>query len=282
MGDGNLKAYAKINLTLNVLKKLPLGYHEIESVMHQVQLSDDISIKKIEKGIVIKCNNPKVPLDEGNTVYKAAELLKNRYDIKEGVEITIEKNIPISGGLSGGSTDAGAVLMLMNDLFDLLIEKDDLMDFGAEIGMDVPFSILGGAAVAKGMGEVLEKIENIKMNILLINHGVEVSTKEAYENLNLEECGKTVNTNKILNSIKEKNIKKTAESLYNDFENTIIKKYPIIDKIKKDLIDEGALNALMSGSGATVFGVFENEEKAKAAFENLNGKYDFVWVGKTR
>ncbi len=277
-----MKAYAKINLTLNVLKKLPLGYHEIESVMHQVQLSDDISIKKIEKGIVIKCNNPKVPLDEGNTVYKAAELLKNRYDIKEGVEITIEKNIPISGGLSGGSTDAGAVLMLMNDLFDLLIEKDDLMDFGAEIGMDVPFSILGGAAVAKGMGEVLEKIENIKMNILLINHGVEVSTKEAYENLNLEECGKTVNTNKILNSIKEKNIKKTAESLYNDFENTIIKKYPIIDKIKKDLIDEGALNALMSGSGATVFGVFENEEKAKAAFENLNGKYDFVWVGKTR
>ena len=275
-----LKAYAKINLTLNVLKRLPSGYHEIESVMHRVDLHDVVSVRKISNGIKIKCDNSLVPTDEKNAAYKAAELLIKRCDIRSGVEITIEKKIPIAAGLSGGSTDAGTVLIMINKMFNLNLSKQEIMMAASEIGMDVPFSILGGAAIAKGRGEVLEQVKGADFEVLIVNPGILVSTKESYENLNLSECGQKVNTSKMVEGLRENNAIKIAENLHNDFEHSVIKKHPIIGKIKQELILAGALNSIMSGSGSTVFGVFE-KGGAENALSKLREKYPFVYLSKT-
>jgi 4-diphosphocytidyl-2-C-methyl-D-erythritol kinase len=278
----NQKAYAKINLTLNVLGKLASGYHRIESVMQQVELCDEITIRKRDRGIIISSNDARIPKGRENIAHKAASLMKSKFNIQEGIEITIKKNIPVAAGLSGGSADAGAVLASINRLFNLNLSTNELAEAAAEIGMDVPFSILGGAAIARGRGEVLEKINSARMDVVLVNPGIEILTKEAYGMLDLRTCGRNIPTTKMIEAMKEENIERIAELLHNDFEASTIKRYPVIGKIKKELINNGALNALMSGSGATVFGIFRNKSKAKIAFENLKEKYPFTCLTRTR
>jgi len=275
-----LKAYAKINLTLDILGKLDSGYHEINSLMQQIRLHDNIFLKNInENKIKISCNKEIEKKD--NLAYKAALLLKNKFNIKEGIEIKIEKNIPIASGLSGGSTDAAITLICLNKLWNLNLTENELISLASDIGKDIPFHIIGGACKVSGTGEALKKINSLEMDIILINPGFKISTKEAYDNLDLNKTGKKLKTEDIIKAINNENINAVAANLHNDFELSIIKKYPIIKKIKEELTKNNALNALMTGSGPTVFGIFENEDKAKKAYDNLKDKFNFVHITKT-
>ena len=283
MDKAEFKSYAKINLALEIGKKLPNNYHEIKSIMQQVNLSDELSFKKInENKIIINCNFNELN-NPNNICYKAALLLKNRFNIKEGVEISIKKNIPIGSGLAGGSGNAAATLKAMNKIFDLILSEDELTEIGKEIGSDVPFQLIGGTALVEGVGEIITRLNSIKdVNILLINPDTEISTKWAYEEFDKVNNQRENNhIEKILNGIKSNNLNEISENLYNDFEELIFEKYPGIKKIKEDLIKNNALDALMSGSGSSVFGLFENEESIKKAFENLTDKYRNVFLLKT-
>jgi len=282
------KAYAKINLSLDIIKRLSSGYHKIESVIQELELHDIIKLKKIEKGIKLKCNINICPANE-NLAYKAADLLIKKFKISRGVEITIEKNIPVAAGLGGGSSDAAATLKGMNKLFNLNLPEEKLIKLSSDIGMDVAFCLSGGIAYVSRFGTELKKIEKIpNFYVVLAKPKFNISTEDAYNNLDYEKTGKQLKTAQMLDAIKEKNIKKIAESMHNDFEYSVCKKYPIINEIKQKIIKNGALNALMSGSGPTVFGITQ----LKAVAENISNSLkenpyfkenlDFVCVTQTR
>ncbi len=272
-----LKAYAKINLTLDILGKRKDGFHELESVMQQVDLADDISMKRL--------NNNKISIDcEGipqkkNLVFKSAFFLKRNFNVNAGVEIKIKKNIPIAAGLGGGSTDAAAVIKGLNRLWNLNLTIDELIEFAAKTGSDVPFSIVGGAALAKGRGEIIKKLDNFPaLDLVIINPGFGIKTIDAYKGLDSSNFGKHRKTAVLLKKLTKGNITK---NLNNDFEETIFKKYPKIKSIKDDLMKNGAMNALMSGSGSSVFGIFKTKTQAKTAENSLKDKYKFVYATKT-
>jgi len=277
----NINAYAKINLTLDIIKRLESGYHEIESVKQQLMLHDDITLRTLnEKSIMINCEG--VP-KEKNLAYKAALLLQKKFNPEKGAEITIKKEIPIGAGLGGGSADAAATFKGLNKLWNLQLKREQLMKIGEEIGMDVPFCVLGKTALATGTGTILRKLRPImEFYAVLVNPGFRISTKEAYEKLDIEKTGKRHSTDFMVKAIEYQREDQITSNLHNDFESSIIKEHPIISGIKSELIKNGALNSLMSGSGPTVFGLFENKEKAKAAYSALSGKYSFVCLTKTR
>lgn len=246
-----LKAYAKINLSLKVLDKRPDGFHDIDSIMQSVSLHDVVTLKKIHKGIKIKCAAEDVPCDKTNTVYRAAEEMLG-LGIKSGVEINIEKNIPVGAGLAGGSADAAAVIEGINILFSLNLPREQLMKIGEKVGSDVPFCLLGGRAKSSGRGEKIEPHEQQSNQwVVLVNPGYEVSTKWAYEEV--DRVGKG--------------------NEQNDFEVVVAKKHPEVLQIKQQLINLGAVAAQMSGSGPTMFGLFDNKEQAEKALEELINIY---------
>jgi len=282
------KAYSKINLSLDIIKRLASGYHKIESVIQELELHDIIKLKKIEKGIKLKCNINICP-DNENLAYKAAELLIKNFKINSGVEITIEKNIPVAAGLGGGSADAAATLKGMNKLFNLNLSEEGLIEISKSIGMDVPFFILGSTVHATGRGENVKRIETLANNIyfVLAKPNFNISTKNAYENLDYEKTGKQLKTAEMLNAIREKDIKKIADNLHNDFEYSVCREYPIINEIKQKMIENKALNALMSGSGPTVFGITKEKAVAENILDSLKKdpyfkkNLDFVRVTQT-
>ena len=283
------KAYSKINLSLDIIKRLSSGYHEIEFVMQELELHDIIKLKKIEKGIKLKCNINICP-DNENLAYKAAELLIKKFKINKGVEITIEKNIPIAAGLGGGSSDAATTLKGMNKLFNLNLSEDELIEISENVGMDVPFFILGSTVHVTGRGENVKRTETLPNNIyfVLAKPNFNISTKHAYETLDYEKTGKQLKTAEMLNAIKEKDIKKITESMHNDFEYSVCREYPIINEIKQKMIENKALNALMSGSGPTVFGITKEKAVAENIYNSLTkdpyfkGNLNFVCVTQTR
>jgi len=263
----SLNAHAKINLSLDVLNKREDGYHNLQMIMQTIQLHDTISIHEIPSGVEIKCDAPYVPNNSTNIAYKAAEAMINKYNLDAGVRIVIEKKIPVAAGLAGGSTDAAAVLKGINILFNLGIEQNELMQIGKTLGADVPYCVMGGTALAEGIGEKLTPLAPLgKIPIILIKPKVGVSTAWVYKTLELDKVSKRPNTEKIISAIVKKDIKYIAENMCNVLEEVTINKYPIIEKIKKNLLHKGAIGSMMSGSGPTVFGIFENEEKAKKAF----------------
>lgn len=273
-----LKAYAKINLTLDILGKRKDGFHELESVMQQIDLADDVTLKKLNnKKIIIDCKG--IP-EKKNLVFKSAIFLKKEYKPDAGVEITIEKNIPIASGLAGGSTDAAAVIKGLNDLWGIGLSEKELVTFAAKTGSDVPFSLVGGTAFVRGRGEIVKKIDNFPvLDFVVVNPGFGIKSNEAYAGLSSGSFGEHRKTAKLLKKLTKENI---AENLHNDFEETIFKKYPEIKVIKNELINAGAINAIMSGSGSSVFGVFEDKDEAKLACDRLKDKYPFVYAAKTR
>ncbi|MBU4493106.1 MAG: 4-(cytidine 5'-diphospho)-2-C-methyl-D-erythritol kinase [Nanoarchaeota archaeon] len=282
------KAYSKINLSLDIIKRLASGYHKIESVIQELELHDIIKLKKIEKGIKLKCNINICP-DNENLAYKAANILIENYGIKEGVEITIEKRIPVAAGLGGGSSDAAATLKGMNKLFNLNLSEKELIEISNNIGMDVAFCLFGGTAYATGMGNELQKIEKIpEFYVVLAKPNFNISTEDAYNNIDYEKTGKQLKTAEMLNAIKEEDINKIAESMHNDFEYIVCKEHPIINEIKQKMIQNGALNALMSGSGPTVFGITKGKTIAEKIYNSLildhyfKENLDFVCVTQTR
>ncbi|WP_353095553.1 4-(cytidine 5'-diphospho)-2-C-methyl-D-erythritol kinase [Tissierella praeacuta] len=269
-----MESYGKINLGLDVLYKREDGYHEITTIMQQIGLSDTLVISEIKEGIKLDCDNKEVPLDSTNLVYLAWKKLQERTGVNKGIKVKIHKKIPIAAGLAGGSTNAAAVLKGLNEIWRLGLSKEELMDIGVEIGADIPYCIMGGTALAEGIGEKLTEVKAFKeKNILLVNPGVGVSTADVYKNLKLNSRSR-MNVEKIISSIENDDIKSLANSMTNIMEEVVIEKLPIIFEIKKDMMTYGALGSLMSGSGPTVFGLFDDLDKLNYCKNTLEKKYN--------
>lgn len=266
-----LKAYAKINLGLDVLGKREDGYHEVRMIMQTIRLYDKLNMKKLNKDeIIIKTNLAYLPTNENNLVYRAIQMLKEEFNIKQGIYVELQKHIPVAAGLAGGSSDAAAALTGMNRLFQLKLTTTDLMQRAVKLGADVPYCILGGTALSEGIGEVLTPLAPMpKAYILIAKPPINVSTKYVYENLILDERTNHPDIDGIMEAINSKDLYGVTNRLSNVLESVTIDKYPVIQEIKDTMIEFGAMNALMSGSGPTVFGVFEDLNLAKKAFYQL-------------
>ncbi|MBR4879758.1 MAG: 4-(cytidine 5'-diphospho)-2-C-methyl-D-erythritol kinase [Clostridia bacterium] len=262
------KAYGKINLALEIHERRPDGYHDLSTVMQSVGLYDLVTVSnECEKGIHITCDLPYIPLDERNIVWKAAVLFYEKLGKADyGVKIDLKKRIPVGGGMAGGSTNCASVLMSLNEIEGNPFSKDELYKIGAALGADVPFTMMGGAAIATGIGTELVPVTPLKdCHIVLCKPKFSISTKCAFSSLdpatftNDNRCGQMVEY------LKEGNVEAVAHNLYNSFEAPIIKLKPEIQKIKHRLYECGAIGALMTGSGSTVYGIFNNCKKAEAA-----------------
>ena len=262
-----LRALAKINLGLDILRKREDGYHEVRMIMQTIQMYDVLKMKKVKKpGISLSVNYPYIPSDERNLVYKAAKLLMDEFQVKEGVDICLEKFIPVAAGMAGGSSDAAAAMVGINRLFKLGLSERELMDRAVNIGADVPYCIMRGTALAEGIGEKLTRIAQIPDCFVLIGKpGISVSTKMAYESLQLDKISSHPDIDGMIKDIENGDLLTMTEKMGNVFEPGIIEKYPVIGEIKNLMEDNGALKAMMSGSGPTVFGIFDDREKMEAA-----------------
>ena len=266
-----LRAFAKINLGLDILRKREDGYHEVRMIMQTIQMYDVLEMKKVKKpGISLSVNYPYIPSDERNLVYKAAKLLMDEFQVKEGVDICLEKFIPVAAGMAGGSSDAAAAMVGINHLFKLGLSEKDLMDRAVNIGADVPYCIMRGTALAEGIGEKLTRIAQVPDCYVLIGKpGIGVSTKTAYESLQLDKIQSHPDIDGMIRDIENGNLLAMTDKMGNVFESGIIRKYPVIGEIKDLMEASGALKAMMSGSGPTVFGIFDDREKMEAAAEVL-------------
>ncbi len=262
-----VKAYAKINLTLDVVGKMPNGYHEVKMLMQSVSLADTVTVRKSESGIVLHCDKEGVPLNEKNTAYKAAKLFLEKSGISSGVDITIEKAIPMQAGMAGGSADAAGVLYAMERLFDNPLKTDDLLDIAEKVGADVPFCFLGGTMLALGIGEILcDAPEMPDCYIAIVKPNENVSTASAYALVDSCENLMRPDTDAALKALKKKELKALAKEMRNVFEQATGTEKTL--KIKDALVKHGALGAIMTGSGSAVFGVFEDRESAEKAISD--------------
>ncbi len=274
-------APAKINLTLDITGKLPDGYHSIKTVMQTLELCDTVTVSKANTGITITCNNPQIPVNEKNIAFKAAELMIESFKIHGGVKIHINKKIPVAAGLAGGSSDCAAVLCAMNDLFGLGLSKDQLKDIGKTLGADVPFCIEQGTVLCEGIGEILTPLEPYPQKcVLLVKPDFGVSTQWVYKNLDL---------NKIIHPDVDKfifeyqnNFKNSYKYMGNVLEQVTATEYAEINEIKQKMTDLGADFSMMSGSGPTVFGIFEEECYAQIAYDYFKNMYKDVILTKTK
>ena len=267
----SLKALAKINLGLDVVRRREDGYHEVRMVMQTIHLFDRLNIEKTKKaGISIKTNLSFLPVNENNLIYKAGKLLMDEFNITEGVSVELDKRIPVAAGMAGGSTDAAAMLYGMNKIFDLGLSMQELKDRGVKIGVDVPYCLMRGTALAEGIGEKLKSLPPmIKCPVLIAKPQISVSTKFVYENLRLDENTVHPDIDALIQDIKDKDLHEVCNHMGNVLETVTIPNYPIIDEIKKKMMNSGAIGAMMSGSGPTVFGLFEDEETAKKAYKEM-------------
>lgn len=266
-----LRALAKINLGLDVVGKRDDGYHEVRMIMQTIQMYDVLEIeKKKEPGIVLTTNIPYVPTDERNLVYKAAKMLMDEFDIKEGLTMNLEKFIPVAAGMAGGSSDAAAAFVGVNRLFGLGLSEEELMKRAVKVGADVPYCVMRGTALAEGIGEKLTKLPPmVKCPVLIAKPQINVSTKFVYENLKLDADTEHPDIDRLVADIREKNLTKIAADMGNVLETVTIPAYPVIADIKENMLQNGAVNAMMSGSGPTVFGLFEKEADAVQAYEAM-------------
>ncbi len=266
-----LKALAKINLGLDVLGRRDNGYHDVRMVMQTIYLYDNVTLTRTEEpGIQVETNLSYLPIDENNIAYKAAKLLIDEFDIREGVHIKLEKRIPVAAGMAGGSSNAAAVLVGMNRMFDLGLSQSELMNRGVALGADVPYCVMRGTALAEGIGEKLSSLPPMpKCYILVAKPAVSVSTKWVYETLDAKEIVEHPDIDGLLQGLEEQDLSKIASSMGNVLESVTIERYPIIEAIKDAMKEAGALNAMMSGSGPTVFGIFDNRKVAKDAWYKL-------------
>jgi 4-diphosphocytidyl-2-C-methyl-D-erythritol kinase len=261
-----LRSPAKINLCLSVLGRRPDGYHDVEMLMQMVGLFDDVTVSLGETGISVHCDDPAVPTGEGNIAWKAASEMLRISGKETGLAIEIKKSIPVAAGLGGGSGNAAAVLVAANRLLDMGLDRDRLAEIGVRIGMDVPFFFYGPTAIARGRGEILAELPPpAQFGVLLVNPGFETSTAWVYNNINLRLTKKAG-----CNKISRLNFRNIARGLHNDLEPVTSTAHPVINGIKAALLDRGAAGALMSGSGPTVFGIFENEAACRAAADLLS------------
>lgn len=273
--DISLKALAKINLGLDVVRRREDGYHEVRMIMQTIQLYDRLDIKRTqEPGIQIQTNLSFLPVNENNLIYKAAKLLMDEFSITDGVSVKLDKRIPVAAGMAGGSTDAAAMLIGVNRLFSLGLTKKQLMERGVQIGADVPYCIMRGTALAEGIGEALSPLPPmIKCPVLIAKPSISVSTKFVYQNLKLDDTTIHPDIDRLIDDIKAKSLHDIAAHMGNVLETVTIPNYPVIDEIKKHMLSNGAVGAMMSGSGPTVFGLFDDEDTAKKAYKAMRSSH---------
>lgn len=265
-----IKAYGKINLGLDVLGKLPNGYHEVRMVMQTVGIYDELTFERTESGIEITTDAAELPTGEDNLIYKAARLMKERYHIREGIRIHLQKNIPIAAGMAGGSTDAAAAMKGISRLFGLDIGLLELMEAGVEIGADVPYCVIGGTALAEGIGEKLTPLELApECYVLVAKPAVNVSTKYVYEHLDMGKIEKHPDIDGMVEAIGIGSLQGILDRMGNVLETVTIPEYPVIGRLKQRMKELGAVNSLMSGSGPTVFGIFLERRAAQMALDRL-------------
>ena len=273
MNQIRLKALAKINLGLDVLRRKEDGYHEVKMIMQTISLHDQVHIRKIEEDTIrIRTNLYYLPNNENNIAYKAAKLLKDEFNLPGGIYIHIKKSIPVAAGMAGGSTDAAAVLYGINKMYGLKLSQQELMDRGVTLGADVPYCIMRGTALAEGIGEKLTRLPAMpKCHILIAKPPISVSTKFVYENLHANDMKPEDHppVDRQLEALNEGNLEKLVANMGNVLERVTVPEYPVINEIKQMMMDHGALGAMMSGSGPTVFGIFTDYQKAKEAYQKI-------------
>ncbi|MDU2490211.1 MAG: 4-(cytidine 5'-diphospho)-2-C-methyl-D-erythritol kinase [Clostridium celatum] len=278
-----IKAYAKINISLDIVgKRESDGYHLLKMIMQNIDLYDEISIEKQKKDITISCNKSYVPTDSRNLAYKAASLFKETYNIEDGVHIDIVKNIPVSAGLAGGSTDAAAVLKLMNKIFKVNASNEELMELGLKLGADIPYCINGGTALCEGIGEKITALQPFKDKILvLVKPSFGVSTKEVYKAFNLDRVRVHPKTEHLIKAMEQDDLYYVANNMKNLLENVTLRKHNILIKIKEEMNRYGAVGSMMSGSGPSVFAFFDDMLKAQRCYEKMKENHREVFLTRT-
>ncbi len=276
-----INAPAKINLVLDVLNRRPDGYHNVKMVMQSLSLCDVVTVELKGEGITISSSSGAVPCDDTNIAYKAAKIMLKKANSNVGVHIDIQKNIPVAAGLAGGSTDGAAVLCALNTMLNLNLSENELMSLGATFGADVPYCVMQGTALAEGTGTELTKLPSYgNHTVLLVKPGIAVSTPWVYKNLNLKSVVHP-DVDKFIQLIGNKEYTKSYEFMGNVLESVTIKEYPVISQIKNKMYALGASVSLMSGSGPTVFGIFENKQKALEAAKIFKNDFSEVIVTET-
>lgn len=277
-----IKAYAKINIALDVVGKREDGYHLLKMIMQTVDLYDVIEITKIDSDIKLICNKPYVPIDERNLAYKAAKLFKETYNIEDGVSINLTKNIPVSAGMAGGSTDAAGVLKLMNRIFNINASDEELRALGLKLGADVPYCINGGTALCEGIGEKITQLKPFNDKIVVIvKPPFGVSTKEVYKDFDLAKVIFHPRTEDIIRAMENDDIHFVSNNMKNLLENVTLRKHRVILNIKESMRSYDALGTMMSGSGPTVFAFFDDMLKAQICYDEMKKKYKDVFLSRT-
>lgn len=276
MASIELKARAKINLSLDIVAKRPDGYHDVKMIMQTIELHDKVFLEETDGAVEVECNSRWVPSGNENIAFKAAELLRSRCGLTKGVKIKIIKKIPVAAGLAGGSTDAAAVLKGMNELFSLGLEESELMAAGKQVGADVPYCVKGGTMLAEGIGELLTELHPLPRTcILLVKPRIGVSTAWVYKNLELEKIIDRPDTDMLIRAIADRRVDILAGNMKNVLETVTAKKHDVIREIKQRLLELGAAGSMMSGSGPSVFGIFADRKAAETAFEAMkSGRWD--------
>ena len=266
-----LRAMAKINLGLDIIGKREDGYHEVRMIMQTIRMYDVLEIrKKSSPGISLSTNLPYIPCDERNLVYKAAKILMDEFHVEEGLSMKLTKSVPVAAGMAGGSSDAAAAFVGVNRLFHLGLSEEELMKRAVQVGADVPYCVMRGTALAEGIGEKLTRLPDLPDCYILIGKpGINVSTRTAYENLDLNEIRRRPDIDGMIRDIKNKDLYSMTGKMENVFEPGIMAKYPVIREIRDLMEKQGALKAMMSGSGPTVFGIFDDAGKMQNAARAL-------------
>ena len=275
-----LKAMAKINLGLDVIGKRPDGYHDLRMIMQTIRLFDTVTLSSTRsEGVRIKTNLRYLPTDGSNHAYQAAQMLIEEFGIENGVFIELQKRIPVAAGLAGGSSDAAAVLVGMNRLFELGLSEWELRERGVRIGADVPYCIMRGTALAEGIGDRLTRLPNIPdCNIVIAKPDVRVSTKYVYAHLTLDENTVHPQIDAQIEAIRQGDLRRMCALCSNVLEGVTVPAHPEIADLKREMLEGGALVSMMSGSGPTVFGIFDDEDKAGKMYEKLRKKQDGTQV----
>jgi 4-diphosphocytidyl-2-C-methyl-D-erythritol kinase len=266
-----LKAYGKVNLGLDVIRKREDGYHEVKMIMQTVKVYDRLTFSDMEEDrIELSCNLTYLPVNEDNLIYKACRMIKEDYGIKKGVRVELDKHIPVAAGMAGGSTDCAAALIGMNKLFNLRIPQSKLMEYGVKLGADVPYCIMRGTALSEGIGEILTKLPPLPACYMVIaKPPISVSTKMVYENLHANELEAHPDIDGMVEALKKGDLTGITDRMENVLETVTINRYPEIEKIKNIMLEHGAMNSLMSGSGPTVFGIYNDKEAARNTVKAL-------------
>lgn len=277
-----LKAYAKINISLDIVGTRDDGYHLLRMIMQSIDLYDIIDLNEIENGIELKCDKKYIPTDSRNIAYKAAKIFIDTYKINKGVSIEIKKNIPTAAGLGGGSSDGAAVLKGMREIFNPTISDKELENLALKVGADVPFLINGGTALCEGIGERIKPLKAFKDKIIvLVKPNFGVSTKQVYKEY--DSCNNELhpNTDELILAIEKDNIKFICENMGNVLEAVTIKNNPMLEKVKKNMIKFGAIGTMMSGSGPSIFAFFEDSLSAQKCFEKMKEDYPQTFITRT-